>query len=500
MREHYDLLVIGGGINGAAIAHMAVLNGLKTALVEKNDFASGTSSKSSKLIHGGLRYLENFEWGLVQESLKERFVQMKNAPHLVHPLGFIIPVYKQDRRPLWLIKMGVSLYDFLSGPYVIQRHRFLRACEIQQLVPGVKSDNLLGGVLFYDAQMNDARLCLENVLSADQLGARVANYIEVKGLIKDNGRAVGVEAYDSIERRFLELRAKKIVCALGPWTDSLMRKDNPGASEKMRLSKGVHLVYRGIFSEHALLVPTREDRRIFFVIPWLSHTLIGTTDTEYTDGPDKVEVKEEDIVYLFQELEQLFPEHVFRKENIITSFAGLRPLSYQKGPTAKVSRRHVIERSYSGVFYVIGGKYTTYRKIAEDCLKTIMPGKIVDTEKDFPVYGSGPIQETPAQASRRYDIDQETAQALMQFYGARYQDVLALTARDPQFKQRICSCSPVIRAQVVYAVEVEMALKEEDVLLRRLTLGYNDCRGGQCRREVRKMLAGYFHQEGRSPS
>jgi len=222
----YDVLVIGGGINGAAIAHTAALNGLQTALLEKNDFASGTSSKSTKLIHGGLRYLENLEFSLVCESLKERFIQLKSAPHLVHTLKFVILVYKSDKRPLWMMRAGVWLYDFLSRKYMIERHQTLTAEEVCHLIPGIQREDLIGGVTYSDCQMNDARLCLENILSAAEKGAHVANYVEARSLIQENGKVVGVKAYDHLSHETFEVKAKKVICAVGPWTNVFMKKES----------------------------------------------------------------------------------------------------------------------------------------------------------------------------------------------------------------------------------------------------------------------------------
>src|SRR3989338_2584575 len=252
-RQRYDVLVVGGGINGAAVAHLAALNGLKTALLEKGDFAGGTSSKSTKLIHGGLRYLENFEFGLVRESLRERHVQLNSAPHLVHPLRFVIHVYKTDPRPFWMMKLGVWLYDFLSGKYVLEKHRALTAEEVCRIIPGIRREGLIGGVAYSDAQMDDARLCLENVLSAVEKGAHAANYAEVRSLIQENGKSVGVKAYDHLTDKTFEVRAKKIVCAVGPWANIFLRKENSRSRPRLRTTKGIHIVYKGRLAQDAIL-------------------------------------------------------------------------------------------------------------------------------------------------------------------------------------------------------------------------------------------------------
>ncbi len=492
------MLAIGGGINGAAIAHMAALNGLKVALLEKGDFACGTSSKSTKLIHGGLRYLEHLEFGLVREALQERCLLLRDDPHLVKPLSFVIPVYKSDRRSLGLVRLGVWFYDFLSGDYTIQRHRSLSAQDIRQLVPGIKAEGLAGGVIYCDAQMDDARLVLENVLSADEKGAHVANYVEVESFIKRDGKAVGVKAYDRIGGRQGEVYAKKIVCAVGPWTNVLMQKEEGlpvaetgNAPLPVRTTKGVHVVCRGQISPHALLIQTQQDSRVFFVIPWMGNTLIGTTDTDYKGSPDEVGVDEGDVDYLFGELRRVFPQAPFKKEDIIMAFAGLRPLAQKKGAPAQVSRRHVIKESCSGIVYVMGGKYTTYRRIAEDCLRMVLGKPSVDTRAGFPLYGSGVIAENACDAAKIWNIDEKTAQFLMDMYGARYKDVLAWTEKEPSLKEPLCVCSKAIKAQAVYAVKVEMACIEEDIYKRRLSLVYRECKTGQCLKEIQKIIAGY---------
>ncbi len=489
-RGQYDVLVIGGGINGAAVAHLAALNGLKTALLEKDDFASGTSSKSTKLIHGGLRYLENLEFGLVREALKERAIQLKAAPHLVKPLAFIIPVYQEDKRPLWLMRLGVALYDLLCGSSPMERHRFLPPEEVCRHVVGIKKEGLLGGIMYYDAQMDDARLCLENVLSAGLEGAHAANYVEVQSFIKENGKAVGVKAYDRLGARHFEVSAKRIVCAAGPWTNVLMQKEEGKVAPMIRTTKGVHVVCHGQVSSRALIIPTQKDNRFFFVIPWMGNSLIGTTDTDYSGSPDEVGVDQEDVDYLFRELRRVFPDAAFKKEKIITMFSGLRPLVHRSGNPADLSRRHVIRESYSGVLYVLGGKYTTYRKIAEDCLQGIMRARpAVDTQKTFKLYGSGPVIEKASDAARQYGVPAEIVQYLMDFYGARYKDVLDLISKEKGLAEPMCSCSPAIRAQIAYAIQVEMARTEEDIYKRRLPLVFTECRTGHCRKEIQRMVS-----------
>ncbi len=467
----YDLLVIGGGINGAAIAHSAAQRGMKVALIEKGDFASGTSSKSTKLIHGGIRYLENFEVDLVYESLRERHIQLKAAPHLVKPLPFVIPVYQGDKRPLWMMQFGVFLYETLAGPYSVSPRKNLSKEEVIRLEPGIETKGLKGGVLYYDAQMDDARLCLENVLMADQYGAHVANYVKAASFIKENGRVTGVQARDMLKGSEFEVRAKKVICAAGPWTNELLRLDIPGAKKKVRTTKGIHIVYQGEISKHAILIGSQSDRRIFFLIPWMGNSLIGTTDTDYIAGPDEVRVEREDIDYLMRESKRVFPGIDFSPAKILATFAGLRPLIRKGGSPRKVSRKHLFYESPSGVIFVVGGKYTTYRRVAEDCVNKLR--KDFNKEK-FKLYGGGVVSETAEAVAASAGLELAVVRSLMDIYGTRYKDVLSLVEKNPTLKEKISEKPPIIKAQLVYAIETEMAQKPEDILERRLSLTYRN--------------------------
>ncbi len=482
-------MIIGGGINGAAIANIAAGRGFKVALIEKGDFAGGTSSKSTKLIHGGIRYLENLEFDLVGEALRERLIQMKSAPHLVKALPFFIPVYKNDRRPLWVMKLGVFLYDWLAGKFSIGRHESLTKEGILSLIPNLKKEGLLGGVKYFDAQMDDARLCLENILTASRKGAHIANYAQVKSFLKANGKVIGVGARDLINDEHFEIKAKKIICAVGPWTNHLLRLDDPSAKKKLRTTKGVHIVYKGNLSPHALLVPSTDGKRIFFVIPWMGNSLIGTTDTDCIDQPDTIKAESADITYLLTEARRVFPDIQVTDENIISVFAGLRPLMRRGGISpSKVSRKHDIFTTPSGITFVIGGKYTTYRRIAIDCLNMLTQTKETGKEKDFALYGGGEIAESAEAVAEKYNIEIETVRALFEKYGSRYNDVLRLIDDDSRLIERFCACNPFIKAQIAYSIKTEMAQTADDIISRRLSLHHLPCKTQNCRNIIQGFL------------
>ncbi len=492
-KNAYDVLVIGAGINGAAIAYMASLAGAKVALLEKDDFASGTSSKSSKLLHGGIRYLENFEFDLVEEALKERYIQYKNAPHLVKPLPFIIPVYKNGPRPFWMMKIGVWLYDLLSSRYSLGQHGQLTVQQILTSAPGISQEGLVGGVSYWDAQMDDTRICLENVLMADLNGAHVANHVEVIDFLKENTRCVGVTARDTLTNQVFEVRAKTVISTAGPWTDQMLRKDSTKNKTRLRPTKGVHVLYKEKLSDKAFVLQSQKDKRIFFALPFKDYTLIGTTDTDYEGKPDDVQVDKEDVSYLLKEASRIFPTLSFNKENIITTFAGIRPLVFDNGSTSKVSRKHTIAKTFSGLWYVAGGKYTTYRAIASEAVAKILPHleKNLPQEDDYPLYGSGPVNPDFKQAAILAGVDIQTVSYLHERYGSRYIDVLNLIHEDHSLRARIGHCSLAIRAQVAYSCKVEMAKTPEDVFTRRLELQYHSCPNDQCRKTVEEVFKAY---------
>lgn len=476
----YDLAVIGGGINGSAIAYLARKRGLRVILVEKGDFGSGTSSKSSKLMHGGLRYLEQFHFKLVYQALRERSYHTKHFPHLVKPLPFLVPVYEHDKRPLWKMKIGVFLYDILSGRHRIGRHGFLSREQMLDAAPGLRRQGLLGGVRYYDAQMDDFRLCLENILAAKEAGCDALNYAEVTGFVYQNRRIYGLEIKDTLlpNAQPTQILARRVVCAAGPWTNKVLQMDQPGERPKIRTTKGVHLICPGKISDHAFLISAEHDGRIFFVLPWSDKTMIGTTDTDYHEDPDKVKAEPEDIQYLIRETNRVFPEFKFPPQDKIETFAGLRPLLNEKGNPSQVSREHSFFETISGILVVAGGKYTTYRVVAEEFINKIVRGPSFN---DFLTKGSGKLKEPVGQLSLSHKIDERIVKELAGFYGTRTKAVLDFTLKNELFKEVLCPCSQLITAEIAYAVQVEFAKKLEDLFERRFARRLSHCQNSGCR-------------------
>ncbi len=398
--EEFDLLVIGGGINGCAIARDAALRGVKTALIEKDDFACGASGKSTKIIHGGIRYLEQFNLNLIYEALHERGILLRTAPRLVWPLEFIIPVYKGDPRPLIMMRTGVFIYDLLAGRANIHCHRPLKKDELMLFERGIASKGLKGGVLYCDAQMDDIRLCLDNAISAYQAGCCVANKVEAGGFIKREGQVAGAEVKDTLTWEKFAIRARYVVNATGAWSNRLVWADEPDAPAITRPTKGTHLIYRKLPITRAMLFSARKDNRIIFAIPWRDSTLIGTTDTDFNGSPDEVYAEPADVEYLLNEIRRVFPDEQIDKRGIITTYAGLRPLMNTQGIAPwKVSREHYIKESGSGLISVVGGKYTTYRRLAEQVVDRVIlsfPRKRESIKKCVTAE-QGPTQSAPVE-------------------------------------------------------------------------------------------------------
>ena len=365
--QTFDLLVIGGGILGAGIARDATLRGLNVALVEKQDFASGTSSRSTKLIHGGFRYLEQGEFRLVAEACHERAILQRQAPHLVKPQSFLLPVYEQDPRPLWKIRIGMMLYDLLAGKERGRRHQILTTAETLAQEPRLPRAGLRGCVLFDDCQMDDARLCLETVLDAAQRGAVCVNYCEIIGAERLWDRVTRVQVHDRLSGKQFNLRAHAFINAAGPWVENVvgLAAWDP-RSVALSPTKGVHLILPRVTREHGIFFQSRFDDRMLFLIPWFDYALLGTTDTNYRGDPMLARADREDVEYLLGRLREVMPECEIEPQHIIASFAGVRPLlqANRERPSSR-SREFRMVQHGDNFLSVAGGKYTTFRAIAE---------------------------------------------------------------------------------------------------------------------------------------
>jgi len=368
--ETFDLLVIGGGINGAAIAREAVLRGLSVVLAEKGDFASGTSSRSSKLIHGGFRYLETGDFALVFEASRERdLLRRRLAPHLVEPLRFFFPVYRGAPVGLFKLRVGFALYDLLAAFRNIERHRVVRTQAALEAEPALRAEGLRGGAFYYDCFTDDARLVLENVLAADGAGAVCLNYVAVEQFVKEDGTLSGAVLRDAdAEGGLVRVRARAVVNATGPWLDRVRVLDDPDAKPVLRPTKGVHLVVprERIGNRNAIVLRAVRDGRVLFVIPWQDHAIVGTTDTDFEGSPDEVAANAADVEYLLETANYYFPKAALGERDVVSTFAGLRPLiaGVPGESPSVVSREEMLFESASGLVSIGGGKLTTYRRIA----------------------------------------------------------------------------------------------------------------------------------------
>ncbi len=477
--ESFDLLVIGGGITGAGVALDAVLRGLRVALIDEGDFASGTSSVSSKLIHGGLRYLEHGNIHLVYEALHERRLLLQNAPHLVRPLRFIIPFVRETRIPAWKWRMGLTLYDLLAGTSNLRRSRPLELRALRREFPALQHAGLYGGAAYFDAQMDDARLALEVVLTAAHQGACVANYVVATAFETKGGKIVGVRAVDRVGGAELLIRARQVLNATGPWVDTICRLAGDTTGPHLRPTKGVHLIVpdRGWTSAFLLLHPA--DGRVFFVIPWMGKTLIGTTDTLCADAPDSLAVTPEELEYLLHG-HNLYFTPALEPRHVLNSFVGLRPLIRARpGKPSALSREFQIFETPSGLISAAGGKYTTYRRMAEiitDKIASRLGNRRRSKTRDFRLIGAPEepwenFEPKAVSALRsRHRIDENSARHLVNRYGRSATEVAVYLEKDASLAKPIAEGEPDLQVELVYQREHELAVYPTDHLLRRTRL------------------------------
>ena len=494
-KRTYDLIVIGGGINGAATARDAALRGLVVLLLDKDDFAGGTTSWSTRLVHGGLRYLEYFEFALVRESLREREILLRTAPHLVKPIQLTIPIYRGGSRHYWEIQAGMVLYDTLSYDKSLPNHRMLPAKKFRQLFRSVDHEAAQGAAQYYDGQVEYAeRLCLEIVLDAKAAGADVLNYTTVTDLKRQGDRITGLTIHHQHSGQTLDisLPAAAVVANIaGPWVDQILglgrqtaQADDFGSDRKIGGTKGSHIIvdpFPGA-PDTALYVEAKSDGRPYFIVPWLGQYLIGTTDLPYDGDLNAVKADDAEIDYLLKETNQVLPTAHLTRDHVRFTYSGVRPLPYSEGKKAgSITRSHILydhtREGVSNLLSLIGGKLTTHRQVGEEITdwafkKRRQPIPTCPT-RDRPLPGCiWPDDDRLQQVFARYGdrIPSNGLDYLKQVYGANAPGVLALVDEIPELAQPIQADRPEIQAQIVYAVRSEMAQTLLDITRRRTTL------------------------------
>lgn len=480
----FDVVVVGGGITGAATARDAASRGLRVALLERDDWASGTSSRSSKLIHGGLRYLASGQVHLVFESLAERNRLEGVAPHLVQPAEFLFPAYRGRGLSPLLLGLGLTVYDLLALGRSA-RHRRLSREALLARERLLENPDLLSGALYADARTDDARLTLENVLDAAALGAVTVSRIAVTGLRKDTSNRIrGIASLDEESGRAFDVAALAVVNATGPWGDRLRGEDRPGDSPQLRLSRGAHItVPAGRLPVQRPIASPSPDGRLFFAIPYGSVTLLGTTDREFNGSPDDVAADREDVDFLLKAANAVFPSASLALSDIVATFAGLRPLLRETGKSVQdTSREDSVTVSPSGLVTVSGGKLTTHRRMGERAMDRVAEvlrrqgretGQSVTRSRPFPGAPGNPLPVFLAVLSRAAEnlgLDAETARHLGLRYGRRAEEVLALVAAERALRERLSPDLPDIAAEIVFALRAEDARSITDVLIRRTHL------------------------------
>jgi glycerol-3-phosphate dehydrogenase len=479
--QTFDLLVIGGGASGSGVALDAASRGLKVALLERYDFAEGTSSRSTKLIHGGVRYLEiavktfdRVQLNLVRDALHERSIMLKNAPHLSRPLWLLTPLYKLWETPYYYT--GLKIYELLSGRNHLGRSRYVSSRETLERFPAVRPEGLKGAVAYQDGQFDDARFNLELALTAQQQGAVVLNNAEVTGLLKREGRLVGATVKDRLGGRELEVFAKVVVNATGPFSDTIRRLDDPEAPPILKASSGAHIVLDKKYSppDTGLLIPRTEDGRVVFVLPWQGGTLVGTTDdpAPITDHP---RASEDEIVYILRQVRPYLGD--IPREAVRSSWSGLRPLvSRPDADTAKLARDHLIQESPSGLLTLTGGKWTTYRKMALDLMNYAVrrfglhAGETRTAE--LPLLGGQGFDPGGAELLKAQGFPADVAEHLHHSFGSRAAEVARIASEG--YGERLAAAWPYLEAEVVYSTRSEMAYTPLDILARRTRLAFLD--------------------------
>jgi glycerol-3-phosphate dehydrogenase len=464
--EAWDIVIIGGGATGLGTAVDAASRGYKTLLLEQHDFAKGTSSRSTKLIHGGVRYLAMGNIKLVIESLKERGLLLKHAPHLAANISFVLPCYSGWQKIYY--GTGLKLYDLMAGKWGLGKTKFLSAKETLALLPTLNKKKLKGGIEYRDGQFDDARLAINLAQTAAAYGATLINYCRVISLVKKENKIAGVKFNDSIDEKIIEVKCKSVINATGVFTDDILQLDVAGAKKIIQPSQGIHLVFDKKYfpGEAAMMIPKTTDGRVLFAVPWHNRVIVGTTDTEIDRTAIEPKPLPEEVDFILQHLNRYLNITVTQKD-VCSSFAGLRPLvktgTSQK--TAFVSRSHTLMVSNSGLVTVTGGKWTTYRKMAEEAVNNAVFS--ANLNKLACITGNLKIHGWKSET----DISDP-----LHIYGSDAAQIREIAEEAENFKQRIHPRQPNIQAEIIWAVRHEMAMEVEDVLARRTRILYLDAR------------------------
>ncbi len=489
--EH-DLIIIGGGVNGAALARLASFQGLRAALFEAGDFGQGASTNTSKLLHGGLRYLETFDFGLVRDAVRERAELLATAPHLVEARRFLFPHTVLGRHPRVGIKAGLTLYDFLAGNHRIAGHQWVTPERLREMEPYFRPDEACGAYEYSDCVMDDARLIMENLIDAQALGARIHNYTSFQSLAQDGKGSVEVTVLDRFTGREQVHVGRSVAFTLGPWTDAVLSKAYPGRPPQARLSQGIHLIADGLPSHSCFILPVPRSKRYFFVVPWKGRHLIGTTETEVGDRPpEPAQPQAQEIAELLALTETYFPG---QKLDVVCTMTGIRPLARTgKGSTVTLSREQEFHRMEENVFSAVGGKYTTHRSFADAFLRFIL-GKNADVRDIKP----RPLPGAWADPNERTAIldkvlaypfaNDRIAVTWLLRYGKRALDLAAYIGAESGRDELLSGPEPLLRGEVLFSAEREWAKTPVDFFRRRTDLYFTRGAGLQALDQVRQCL------------
>jgi glycerol-3-phosphate dehydrogenase len=485
----YDVVVIGAGINGLGIARDAALRGLRVALLEQDDICSGVSAWSGRLVHGGLRYLEHRDVGLVRESLRERELLFRLAPHLVKPVRLMMPMYAHNRRPAWMVRLGMVAYDVLSFDKRSQRHQILSRARALHRFPGASPEGLKGAAVFTDGQVERAeRLCVELAVAAAGDGAVIRTKSRVEEPLMEGPRVVGVRYRDLATDELRDVRGRLVLNVAGPWIDRVFRGGAPPQPRLNGGTKGSHLIvdpFPGA-PDDVVYYESREDGRLVLVIPWMGRYLIGTTDLRFERDPDEARCDADEMAYLLREVNALVPGADLGPEHVLYTYSGVRPLPYAPDvPESQVPRTHVLHDhgpGFQNFITVVGGKLTTYRQLAEDAVDEVFQRlgrpapRCVTRHLPFPG-ATGDVRALRAELLRGSGLEERTVDRLLRTYGGRAVDVVASASDDAELLAVFEPDTGAIGAELLFAVEHELAVTLTDVLARRTLLAFEPGHG-----------------------